>query len=252
MAEDVAFPIVNMNGDLVQFNGSDPSGQPLTVIINCIVNSLYMRYCYMKVEREFLGRQMQTVPDTKEFNLAILACFQKHVALLTYGDDNALNVHAAVPHFNHTTIAHVLSTINVKYTMADKESESVPYIHIDDVSFLKRKWVWNAEARAYFCPLEEASIKKMLMIATRSRTLSDQAHMASVMRSANDEWFWYGKERFLAEQNYLKSLAEHPEVQAYFRMFPLASWDALMERFHKASEHINKFGDRAQLPLWAA
>ncbi len=252
MAEDVAFPIVNMNGDLVQFNGSDPSGQPLTVIVNCIVNSLYMRYCYLKTEREQLAKQQPFVPDTPAFNMNILSYFQCRVALLTYGDDNALNVSKKVPHFNHTSISKVLATINVKYTMADKESESVPYIHINDVSFLKRKWVWNAEAGAHFCPLEEASIRKMLMIATRSRTISDQAHMASVMRSANDEWFWYGKERFLAEQQYLLTLAQHPEVRAYFRMFPLQTWEQLMERFHKASQHLNKYVPRAQLPTWAA
>jgi hypothetical protein len=33
IAEDTAFPLVDFNGDLVQFYGSNPSGHPLTVIM---------------------------------------------------------------------------------------------------------------------------------------------------------------------------------------------------------------------------
>lgn len=43
IAEDTAFALVDFNGDLVQFYGSNPSGNPLTVILNSIVNSLRMR-----------------------------------------------------------------------------------------------------------------------------------------------------------------------------------------------------------------
>jgi hypothetical protein len=46
VAMDTAFPLVDFNGDLIQFFGSNPSGHPLTVIINGLANSLYMRYCY--------------------------------------------------------------------------------------------------------------------------------------------------------------------------------------------------------------
>nr|WPR17967.1 MAG: structural polyprotein [Chemarfal virus 252] len=223
MAEDVAFPIVNMNGDVVGFRGSNPSGHPLTVIINCIVNSLYMRYCFATLS-----------PD--EFGVA-LAKFKKYVALLTYGDDNTAGVSAEIPWFNHTAIAQVLATIGVEYTMADKESESVPFIHIDDVSFLKRTWRWNDEAGAHFCPLEVASIKKMLMIACRDGSVSDQKHMADVIRSANGEWFWHGREEFEKEHAYLLSLLDS-EVGLFFLDTPLETWDTLMARFHNASKGV--------------
>jgi hypothetical protein len=39
IACDTAFPVVNMNGDLVEFYGTNPSGHPLTVVINSLVNS---------------------------------------------------------------------------------------------------------------------------------------------------------------------------------------------------------------------
>jgi hypothetical protein len=243
MAEDIAFPVVNMNGDLVMFNGSNPSGHPLTVIVNCIVNALYMRYCYMKLyEREF--RDGKAPCD-------ILTTFKANVALLTYGDDNAAGVHKRAAWFNHTAVAGVLAEIGVEYTMADKESESVPFIHIDDVAFLKRKWVWNEEAQGYFCPLEEASIRKMLMIACRNKTVTDQAHMVAVLHAANNEWFWHGKERFEFEQKFLKKWASHPELRMFFPMegatheyeglyktLAFATWDELMLRYHNASRYV--------------
>ena len=65
---DIAFPVCNMHGDLVEFFGSNPSGHPLTVIINSIANSLYMRYCY-------------TVLNPKHTSCT----FKQDVALMTYG-----------------------------------------------------------------------------------------------------------------------------------------------------------------------
>jgi hypothetical protein len=233
LAEDIAFPVVNMNGDLVMFFGSNPSGHPLTVIINCIVNALYMRYCYMKLSP--LG-DARSLPN-----------FKKDVALLTYGDDNAAG--SRVTWFNHTAIVEVLRSIGVAYTMADKESKSVPFIHIDDVSFLKRSWRWNAEANAYFCPLEQASIRKMLLIAMRSRTVTDEKHMADVIRAAHQEWFWYGREVFELEAAYLKSLIPGP-LEVHFDECPLPSWDELMARFHRASVGVEDFavGELVELP----
>eukprot|EP00494_Astrolonche_serrata_P033746 UN34015 len=46
IAFDTAFPLIEFNGDLMQFYGSNPSGHPLTVIINSLANSLYVRYAY--------------------------------------------------------------------------------------------------------------------------------------------------------------------------------------------------------------
>jgi len=72
---DLIYPIYDINGDLVMPSGSNPSGQSLTVIVNSILNSLYMRYVFFSV-----------LPD--------LIRFQSYVALLTYGDDNIMDVHA--------------------------------------------------------------------------------------------------------------------------------------------------------------
>lgn len=223
IAEDTAYSYVNFNGDLIMFFGSNPSGQPLTVVINCIVNALYMRYCFVELS-PFEGSDFEKARR-----------FKDHVNLLTYGDDNAMGVSRDADWFNHTAIQEVLGSIGVEYTMADKLSESRPFIHISEVSYLKRTWRWDEDIGAVVCPLEEASIQKMLTVCTPSGTESPEVHMASVIVSAVNEWFWYGKERFERERAWLWNLAVkhniHHEVKA--KSFP--TWTELCFRFERSS-----------------
>lgn len=216
IAEDTAFSFANYNGDCLQFMGSNPSGHPLTVIVNSIVNALYMRYCYTLLN-----------PDQE------VKSFKKNVALLTYGDDNVMG--SRVDWFNHTAIVGVLAQIGVEYTMADKESKSVPFINIRDVSFLKRSWRWDSDVGAYLCPLEEASIQKMLCINIPSKTISDEDQMLEVMTAAVNEWFYYGKDKFTLERSYLEDLAERSSLGPLLKKKPFPTWEQLYERFWRAS-----------------
>lgn len=212
IAHDVAFPMMNVKGELVMFYGTNPSGHPLTVVINSIVNSLYMRYSYRVV-----GYELDT--------------FKKNVALITYGDDNTMGVSPRVPLFNHTAIQAVLEKIGVSYTMADKESESVPYIHINDVAFLKRKWRFDEDVGAYVCPLEEESINKSLCVWVPSGTIPPEQQMIEVMKAAVNEYFWYGKERFEIERKFILGLAQKEPFVFYVSDHTFPTWQELFERF---------------------
>lgn len=219
---DIAYPVVNMGGDLVEFSGSNPSGHPLTVIINCIANSLYMRYCYIVLN-----------PKHE------CTSFKENVALLTYGDDNAAGVSDRVPWFNHTAISGVLASIGVVYTMADKEAESVPYIHIDEISFLKRTWRWDEDVRAFVAPIEEDSIRKMLCVTVKSKTLSPESHQAAVMVSAANEWFFHGREVFERERAWLIETATRGGILRELESYGMPTWEQLYERFWKASRDVD-------------
>nr|ULG00044.1 MAG: hypothetical protein 1 [Locarnavirus sp.] len=235
IAEDTAYAFCNFGGDLVQFFGSNPSGHPLTVIINCLVNALYMRYCFVNLAPvDFDTGRFNT--NNRKYNIA--RNFKKFVALLTYGDDNTMGVSKETSWFNHTTIQKVLASIGVEYTMADKESESVPYIHIRDVSYLKRRWRWDEDIQAVVCPLEEASIRKMLTWCLPSGEESPEFHMASVMVSAINEWFWYGREIFERERAWLIKLAQSNGIlqELMYKGFP--TWEQLYDRYWKASEGV--------------
>jgi len=73
LGTESSFPLLFSQHTLVRLFGSNPSGHPLTVIINSIINSLYTRMAWIK-----------NGYDINDFN--------DNVNLLTYGDDNIMGV----------------------------------------------------------------------------------------------------------------------------------------------------------------
>lgn len=221
IAEDTAFPFVDFNGDLIEFFGSNPSGHPLTVIINGLANCLYMRYAFACLS-----------PDKSSRN------FKELVNLFTYGDDNAMGVSSLSEWFNHTAIQSVMASIGVKYTMADKEAKSVPYINIDNCSFLKRSWRYDGDVGAYVCPLEHESIEKMLTIGVKSKSITEEAHAVEVISTALREYFFYGKDVFDTKRKLFKSVVHEANINMYVTESTFPTWEELRDKFWKNSMHV--------------
>jgi hypothetical protein len=218
IAYDVAFPVCNISGDLVEFFGTNPSGHPLTVIINSLVNSLYIRYAY------------------RALNPAkIVSDFIRFVALITYGDDNSMGISKLLAWFNHTTIQECLASIGVEYTMADKTSESIPYINISETSFLKRTWRWDEDMQCHLCPLEEDSIFKSLTMWVPSDTIDKYSQFVFVVGSAVQEYFFYGKEKFEEKRGFFMNLLKEEPFSLYVTKSTFPTYDQLAERFRLAS-----------------
>jgi hypothetical protein len=216
---DTCFPVANFNGDIIEFFGSNPSGHPLTVIINGLVNALYVRYCYYETNPE------------KECDT-----FKQNVNLMTYGDDNIMGISKKCPWFNHTSIQSVLQSIGIVYTMSDKTSQSVPYVNIDDESFLKRKWRYDSDLDVYLCPLDEESIFKSLTVWVPSDSISPEAQFAAVVQSAMYEYFYYGREKFESMRKQLQEICYNDDKIKYYvsdTTFP--TWEGLKEHFIRSS-----------------
>jgi hypothetical protein len=216
---DTAFPCIDFNGDLIEIQGN-PSGHPLTVIINCLVNSLYMRYAFKLISKK---------PVTD---------FKKYVHLATYGDDNIMGVSRDCPDFNHTRIMYAMKVIGVEYTMAEKEADSVPYIHIDDASFLKRKFVEDKDLGAISAPLDHSSFDKMLTNYLDSGVLAPQAHSICVIETALREYFFYGKEKFNERREYFISLIDRCDLQMWVKPSTLPTYEQCAHQFWM------RFGDK--------
>jgi hypothetical protein len=229
IGEDVAFPMCVMDGDLVEFDGTNPSGQPLTVILNCIANSIYMRYCYYLLNPK---HECKT--------------FQENVALVTYGDDNAAGVSIRAPWFTHTNIQSELLKIGIEYTMADKSDGSIPYIDISQVDFLKRKWIYDEDLPGWLAPLCEDSIQKMLMIGVASKTVSPEYQAIACVGTAVFEYFFYGRERFERESKFLKEVVEEAGLQDHVQPHTFPTYEDLKARWLEASayeEHLKTLED---------
>lgn len=223
IARDTSYPMVDYFGDLMQFNGCNPSGHPLTVIINSIANSIYMRYCYFLLNPEHE-----------------IESFQDNVHLMTYGDDNIMGISRDAEWFNHTSISTVLDLYGVRYTMAEKEKNSVPYIHIDDASFLKRKWLYCSDMGKYLAALDEESIHKMCMIWIPSDEICPEQHAVQCLNTAVAEYFFYGKLKFNERRVFYLELIKELELELYYKESPFPTWDEFKLKYEKSSVTIQR------------
>jgi len=215
IAYDSAFPHINYFGDLVQFHGSNPSGHPLTVIINGLVNCIYMRFAYYELN-----------PDEE------LDSFPNNVHLMTYGDDNVMGVSPTIPWFNHTNISQALSKYGVGYTMADKNAESIPYINITQVSFLKRAFVFSSEVGDYYAPLEMDSIEKSLLINVQSKLITREEQFIACCSSAAREYFFYGRSVYYERTGILKKVIAQLGFSGLVLPSTFPSYEELVEQWH--------------------
>ncbi len=175
LAIEMSNPLSWFWGDLVHLQGGNASGHPLTVIINGIVNYMYMLYAFSQIYPE------------RDFN--------EMVRFMTYGDDNILTVHPSCPNFNQIEITRVLAEIGVIYTSSDKKVVSAPYE--EKLVFLKRTWVERRHDldgtlyTYYACPLDWSSFSKTLSVEKKLGPDGD-VRMISVLLSLSLEMMQYG------------------------------------------------------------
>jgi hypothetical protein len=205
IATEICSPTYDFFGTLVQFFGSNPSGHPLTVVTNSLVNSLYMRYVYYKIAAE---EKWWKTPLFKEV-----------VALMTYGDDNIMSVKKGYDAYNHTNVARVLSESDIIYTMADKEAKSVPFIDGSEAGFLKHDAVWDEELQLYRAKIDESSISKMLHAHGKS-SISEDLHAACTIRDALDKYAHFGDEIYTKRCAQLRQVADECNITGLVGHFP--------------------------------
>ena len=188
-ATEVSYPVMSLNGELIQLYGSNPSGQNLTVYTNSIVNSLYHRCVFRKIYPHYKGR------------------FSEAVALTTYGDDVKMSVREGFDEFNHTRIQQEFEKQGITYTMAEKDAESIPFIDHEVADFLKRKSRWESQycyidsegktnKGMWIAMLDEDSIFKSLHSNLKSKTQTQEEVAVQCIEGAMREWWFYGKEIF--------------------------------------------------------
>jgi hypothetical protein len=222
LATLVTYPTYEYFGTLVQFMGSNPSGHPLTVIINSMVNSLYLRYCWVAI-------------GTREGWIRIPR-FSDCVSATTYGDDNLMSVHHRYSAFNHTAIAAILAEADVEYTMADKGAKSVPFIKLEQASFLKHFAKWDPELQIYRAPVEEDSIAKMLHTHLKSKVLTMEQSSAEAIQNTALKYFEFGREVYELRRSQLEEVARETGIVGY--VGPIMSYDERLQWYREKFEDV--------------
>lgn len=214
IATEISNPIYEYDGCFIKVHGSNPSGNPLTVIINCVVNCFLNRYVFKCM-----------YPDLH---------FADHVCLYTYGDDDIKTVDSEIPNFNYKNIQTILQDSRISWTDSHKSatlSDSLDLL--EDIDFLKRKFVWHNDLRRTVAPLARASLSKMMFVYT-SRTYSLEKEKITQQQSLCTylrEIFLYGREEYNIARERIELFCtecEYPFTEAEY-----PTYDDQLEKFDK-------------------
>jgi len=142
---------------------SQPSGNPATTPLNCLINSIGLRLCFLRCFEENKDFFMDLM---KKFGCKTrMELFRLLVSLISYGDDNVINIHSLISHlFNMNTITKYFAEFGFTYTDETKQiGKGVPdYKTLEEVSFLKRGFYFNKERNVYDAPLDINTILEMI------------------------------------------------------------------------------------------
>lgn len=129
-----------VRGEVIRKTHSQPSGNPLTVIINSLFNGIVMRIAYMILK--------------KEQGLPAICDYRKHVAEIIYGDDDIKSVSIDIlDWFNQLTLTDALASFGLTYTDETKTGNILPFKPLEDVAFLKRKFAIQADG-TFLAPMD--------------------------------------------------------------------------------------------------
>jgi hypothetical protein len=203
LAHEVCTPLVAYNGTLLRYMGTNPSGHNMTVYINSIVNSLLHRLAwfdaYSSDERIQMGRDL---------SLGRPATLRDLCNVMTYGDDAKGSVHPDYDAFNHKQMAEFLERYDIQFTMPDKVSEPVQFMHRNEADFLKRKDRFEPALGVNMGMLEENSIFKSLHSITKSQAVTPNEVASTNISGALREWFAHGREVYEHRREQMKTISQ--------------------------------------------
>jgi hypothetical protein len=218
---ELIYPIVQMNGDVIQLFGSNPSGHNLTVYTNSICNSLIFRCVFYDIYYS----QMQISKPIK---------FRRACHLITYGDDAMSTVNPHYKLFNFSNVKKTLDKYHLKFTAPDKsEISDVNYFTLQESEFLKRKSTYIPEIGIRVGSLNPDSTFKSLCCVVESKSVNEFEVCKSTIQNAMGEFFLHGREYY--EQNQIKMI-ELCELHGYMIDEVYRTFDECVQRWFQNHE----------------
>lgn len=198
MVDDVTHPLVDINGTLYALQHINCSGNNITVQINCIANSLYLRLAFF----HFYPK---------------MNYFRNWVSITTYGDDNKGSVkHECRPQYNFQSIRSYFLEHDIKITSPDKsDGYSKDFFAREELDFLKRSSNYIPEINRKLGKLDEASILKSLCYNLHSSSATPREVAASCIDTALHEWFAYGRDHYETRRSQLRHVCKDVGMENY-------------------------------------
>jgi len=206
---DWNFPFLEDLNDIFMKPGMQPSGKYATAEDNSLRGILMIMYAYYSVP----GNENKNVFDW--------------LYPTVYGDDYIIA--SKDSEFTNDVFAdQILSCFGMTCTPACKNGEFKPFLRWDEVSFLKRQFVWSNEFERYIAPLEMSSIYKSLDWIMPSNSVTEEEQVEGTLRSALTEVFFHceGDEKFVRlREEFMR------QFQCYYGRMPynLPTYESLVE-----------------------
>jgi len=193
---DTLFPWVVVLNDLFRAAGLQPSGTAGTAESNCIRNIIILMYCW--------------------YSMGHIEPFLKHNETRTYGDD-LLNAVDPVykDTFNNVTLAKFAKEkLFMEYTSAAKDGTLSEFVNKNEMTFLKRNFVFSDKFSRIVAPLDKESLMRMLLWYIPSNFVSVEQQMRDTISSfLNDLMFHANEDSFNRIRSFL--IGKH---RAYFNL----------------------------------
>jgi len=174
---DNIYPVLNMLGDYFSKCGNQPSGKYATAEDNSLRGLILLVYAF------------NILCDGEEF----FEC----VRPLTYGDDLVAAIKPRVQDRfnNHSYRDIVIRVYGMGFTAASKEEELKKFLNINEISFLKRKFVKHPdpEMDIYIAPLDMNSLYKALEWNIPSSSITSKDQLIATSASVLWESYFHSK-----------------------------------------------------------
>lgn len=183
---DICNPIYDLSGVIVRFTGTNSSGNPLTTMINCLVNHLTWNQMWLMWDHERLN------PGCKSYGGIGTRhrVFYDHCTLIVLGDDCVGSVPKSEG-FDQLIAVRLAAKLGYTLTSSDKGSEVTPYSR--GFAFLKRHmdvYQLSNGKDLVLAPLSLTSIFKPFVWGTWKTELLE--HYAGLIKGALYELAQHG------------------------------------------------------------
>jgi len=167
---------LHLHNDLepLYWEGSLPSGHPMTAIINTIYNGIAFRYCWART-----------------FGVQALDEFGYKIFFSALGDDNIYSVDPDRIGFNEITVGAFMEELGLIYTSETKGDLNEFLRDFRDIEFLKRKFRFGEHR--YEAPLNINTIKEMVLW---TKKIDSDGITISNVQNALYELALHGPEKF--------------------------------------------------------
>nr|QZA73623.1 polyprotein [Broad bean wilt virus 2] len=168
------------NRVLYRVENGIPSGFPLTVIVNSILNEILVKYAYW---------------HCFEDNPSVQSNFDAHVSMVVYGDDNLISVSDAISSkFDGSFLVSFMEGLGIKVTDGiDKTKIGIEFRRLENCDFLKRSFKMSPDG-TWRSPMSKESLWPQLHFVKAKKLEMAEAYINNCNNILRELWLHDVKE----------------------------------------------------------